>query len=497
MRCLINIFIKELYDYSFSGRLYLSIVLISLVVPALVLGGIHNLQAQREQESRVRAIYMSARPSNAPYSALKYRSLLIPDAYQIMNAGVLPALRRDFVLSRRDFPIPTGKEATEEATQDYFAFADLRVLYQLIFPLIAIAFSFSAVSGEREQGTLRMLCAYSVPRRHVIYGKMMAGLLLSLILVAYSQILIILILSIGRVDLPLHASLRLAAYYALNVMWTFFFFLLGLLCSTLLLDSAWSLTFALLGWMCIVFVAPGLVSEAVSSVSLDNSPYYRYYQIAPLYGRFFRNAQEFAAKEIDFDFATKLEKAMATASEYSQTAINLDLLFYSSDGSMAIRSRDPAILKRLEDNLKAYLMADAATGRQIADLQLSSFIRLAQAYDKMCLYGAVLPTIAYDDISSRLAGTDVSTYAGAVSRIAKSKEEWFRSVEADRRYLTMNYFITGAKPQLMEAGSNMLQVPITPSTGSQREIWCAAVLSLELLLLASAGIVRFSYIDPR
>ena len=46
-----------------------------------------------------------------------------------------------------------------------------------VLSLIALLFTFDSVSGEREQGTLRLMLANSIPRHTVLIGKFLGALI--------------------------------------------------------------------------------------------------------------------------------------------------------------------------------------------------------------------------------------------------------------------------------------------------------------------------------
>ena len=54
---------------------------------------------------------------------------------------------------------------------------DFVFIVGIIMSLLAIAFSYDAVSGEQETGVLKLLISYSVPRDTVLMGKWIGGLL--------------------------------------------------------------------------------------------------------------------------------------------------------------------------------------------------------------------------------------------------------------------------------------------------------------------------------
>jgi hypothetical protein len=60
---------------------------------------------------------------------------------------------------------------------DLMTTVDLEFIVTAVLALLAIVFSYDAVCGEREQGTLRLVLSYPVSRGHFLIGKWIGGFL--------------------------------------------------------------------------------------------------------------------------------------------------------------------------------------------------------------------------------------------------------------------------------------------------------------------------------
>ena len=106
---------------------------------------------------------------------------------------------------------------------------DLLFFIGIVMSLLAIAFSYDAVAGEKEMGTLKLLMSYSIPRDLVLLAKWIGGYLalVAPFLVAVLCGLVVLVLSPtvelrsqdwGALGLILFcALLYLAAIYSLGI----------------------------------------------------------------------------------------------------------------------------------------------------------------------------------------------------------------------------------------------------------------------------------------
>ena len=126
-----------------------------------------------------------------------------------------------------------------------------------VLSLIALLFTFDAVAGERESGTLRLMLANSVPRYTILIGKFLGALMSISIPFALSVLINLLVLSTSStVYLGADAWGRLSIIFFVALLYTCLFLALGLLVSTRVQRSAVSLVMLLLTWVTLVVLCP-------------------------------------------------------------------------------------------------------------------------------------------------------------------------------------------------------------------------------------------------
>ena len=137
-----------------------------------------------------------------------------------------------------------------------------------ILSLIALWFTFDAFSGEREQGTLRLMLANSIPRHTVLIGKFLGALLSISIPFALAALVNLLLISTANtVHLTTEAWGRLGIIFCLALLYTSLFVALGLLVSARVQQSAVSLMILLLTWVTFVVFMPSTLASIASSFS--------------------------------------------------------------------------------------------------------------------------------------------------------------------------------------------------------------------------------------
>ena len=138
-----------------------------------------------------------------------------------------------------------------------------------VLSLIALLFTFDSISHEREQGTLRLMFANSIPRHTVLIGKFL-GALISINIPFTLAVLVNLLMISTSSDVHLDAEAwgRLGLIFFISLLYIGLFLALGLLVSARVQRSAVSLVILLLAWVTLVVFMPStLVSIAGRSGS--------------------------------------------------------------------------------------------------------------------------------------------------------------------------------------------------------------------------------------
>ena len=137
-----------------------------------------------------------------------------------------------------------------------------------VLSLIALLFTFDAVAGEREHGTLRLMLANSVPRHTVLIGKFLGALMSVSIPFALAVLINLLVLSTSStVYLGADAWGRLGIIFFVALLYICLFLALGLLVSTRVQRSAVSLVILLLTWVTLVVFMPSVLALIASDFS--------------------------------------------------------------------------------------------------------------------------------------------------------------------------------------------------------------------------------------
>ncbi|MDE0325961.1 MAG: ABC transporter permease subunit, partial [Candidatus Poribacteria bacterium] len=137
-----------------------------------------------------------------------------------------------------------------------------------VLSLIALIFTFDAISGEREHGTLRLMLANSIPRHTVLIGKLLGALISTSIPFMLAVLVNLLMLSsASAVHLNIQAWGRIGIILFIALLYTCLFLALGLLVSARVQRSAVSLVILLLTWVTFVAFMPSTLAALASGFS--------------------------------------------------------------------------------------------------------------------------------------------------------------------------------------------------------------------------------------
>lgn len=145
---------------------------------------------------------------------------------------------------------------SDETLFAIFRFIDFAFIVQVVLSLFAILFTYDAINGERENGTLKLTFANSVSRAQYLISKF-AGIWLGLIVPLLIPILIGLLL-IMILDVPVSGTewVSIGSFIGLSVLYITFFIGAGILVSSLTQKSSLSFLLLLVIWIGGVLILP-------------------------------------------------------------------------------------------------------------------------------------------------------------------------------------------------------------------------------------------------
>jgi ABC-type transport system involved in multi-copper enzyme maturation permease subunit len=398
-------FLLNLMTFKFAVGTIVSVVLMAVFVPVLANDYERRLEqynknvAYNEGELRKVKVYKNITPT-------VYRP---PTVLSVFSEGFEKRLGNSAKIGLDSVPTTTMSSAETNPYHSIFPTLDVSLIFKIIMSILALLVAYDVVSGEREQGTLKLMMSGNAARYQVLLGKLLAGLMALAVTVTIAFFVGLLILLLfPMVDLTQSDWARMGLVYFVTLVFVSAMYNIGLLFSCLAGRSAISLVLALFFWVLTVVVIP-------------NAGVYLATQIRPLEaGEQTVNQRELIHQE----FRSKYENIRRNRipgeggpqNDIGAGAFGRSFTLVASRGALERHKRQKPLLETL--NMK---YADKLW--QVEYNYLNNLFRQKRVTD--CL-SRVSPISIYGNAVSVLAGTDL-----AASRHFMERARTYRSEVID------------------------------------------------------------------
>jgi len=261
---------KEILVHMLSLRFAIGfMLLVLLVIISMYLMGSNYLaqtQAQAESEAANRE-RLEQTQSMWDFYSMGSTSSPRPSPLTIFSMGLGHEMSRSVRTSAfRDTEI--GSNRYSNPLFILFTSPDLAYIVNMVMSLLAILFTFDAISGEREQQTLKLMLSNSVPRDTLIVGKWIGGYVSLLIPFVVAFLVGLLVTSVAlRIRFSPQEWTRVGMFLLVTALYISVFFTMGLLISTSTRKSSTGLMIGLLVWVVIVLGIPN-IAPIISKIAV-------------------------------------------------------------------------------------------------------------------------------------------------------------------------------------------------------------------------------------
>lgn len=250
-----NLILKEIRNHLLSFRFMAVFALLLVIVPATVLILANDTARRQDEYSRRQADIEIYLRSYAHFNRIG--NIIAPSQPPLpLQAVVLGLSARPDLEQFDNDPLPV-----------MFPLIDLTFILGILMSLAALIFSYDAVSGEKEDGTLKLMLANGLPRAKIVLAKIVGGM-------AALAIPFLASLAVALIFLVLHPRIAwtasdwgsLALIVAGGLVYIGIFLGLGLLISARHASSASSILTCLFVWVLVVLVVPNLSPYVASLI---------------------------------------------------------------------------------------------------------------------------------------------------------------------------------------------------------------------------------------
>lgn len=251
---------KEIQDTIMSPRFVFTFLLCTILILLAVYTGINNYQAELKEYSAAVALNKKNLESQQGYGQLATLGTKINRKPQVLStivSGVWEAVGRVATVNIAYDPNMTESKYSSNPIFAVFGPLDLSFIVKIVLSLFAILFTYDAIVGEKERGTLKLALSNKVPRDRLILGKAIGGFVSLLIPLVIPMVIGLLLLMVyPNISLVGQDWTRIALIFLMFLLYLSVFFTLGLFVSARTSRSSTSFLLLLFIWVTFVTVIP-------------------------------------------------------------------------------------------------------------------------------------------------------------------------------------------------------------------------------------------------
>ena len=398
------LFEKELKSIVLSPKFAVTFGVFSVLLLLSVFIGIRDYQASVRQYESATQLENQKLAETTSWHRVSVSVHRQPDPLQILAAGVNYDVGRFSAADASDAKLRQSFYS-DDTLFALFRFVDFAFIIQVVLSLLAILFTYDAISGEREGGTLRLQFSSAVSRATYVLAKISGtwmGLIVPLLIPIGLAALMIMTL---RVPMETGDWYRFAGVVGTSILYFTVFVTLGVLVSSMTRSSRVSFLVLLVVWVTAVLILPRASTLAAAQwVQVPSVA-----EVESTKDRFRTDRQQ-----------AYVEKVMAS---YSQEPPLFDGLSEAERDSLREERREARRAER--DQFRQQMEEDVSKHFRLIDEDLRN--RREQQERLAFALSRVAPPAAYQLAVINIAGTNVdvkSQYEAAVAAYSGTLSEY-------------------------------------------------------------------------
>jgi len=264
---------KELSEHVLSLRFAVATLLTIGLVFVCINILIGDYAQKKDHYDINRRSFLNEAQSKDDMSSLQMEGILVEKSPEPMQVGYSGLAETDGIARVQTFFEPQVLGSLDKnPVLPLFPTPDILYVVATVLSLMAFVFSYDAIAGERESGTLKLMMSYSLPRDTVILGKWMGGFL-SLVVPFIIALLAasILILFSSRISFEMIEWSAFGMGLLASLLFLSVVFSLGMFVSAWCARSSTAIIVLIFVWVCLVLMVPN-VSPYVANMFSPVTP---------------------------------------------------------------------------------------------------------------------------------------------------------------------------------------------------------------------------------
>ncbi|MCP4580744.1 MAG: ABC transporter permease subunit [candidate division Zixibacteria bacterium] len=248
--------VKELKGMISSPRFVATFAICSILMLLSVYIGINEYHESVKQYQTTQQLIDQQLREESNWSHLNGVAQREPNPLQIFAGGINYDLGRMSAISGDESVNLKKPHYSDNPVYAVFRIIDFTFIAKFILTLFAILFTYNAVNGERERGTLQLLFSNSIPRAKYLIAKCAGSWLGLVVPLSIPVLLCLLMIMAFKVPLSLSHWGQIIMIILSSLLLFTFFIVLGVLISTLTRRSNISFLISLVVWVVLVLIIP-------------------------------------------------------------------------------------------------------------------------------------------------------------------------------------------------------------------------------------------------
>ena len=343
---------KEILDNITSPKFVFTFLLCTILILLSVYTGVTNYRAEKKEYTAALALNKKNMEAQPNYSSLAGIGIKVSKPPQVLGTvvtGIEEAVGRVAPVNIAADPNLVDSKYNSNPVFAVFGALDLMFIVKIVLSLFAILFTYDAIVGEKEKGTLKLALSNDLPRDRLILGKAIGGYI-SLLLPLLVPLLLSLLFLIIMPDISLSGQdwARLMLIFLMFFLYLSVFFCLGLFVSARTSRSSTSFLVLLFLWVVIVMVIP----KAAVIVAGQARPIPSVHEITAKKDAYLQQIQAESTKEVR-DWVVKAQAEAAKDPKAFQDKFKQYLQDYQQEATNKIDQNNAALERDYQQKKRA------------------------------------------------------------------------------------------------------------------------------------------------
>ncbi len=455
-------FLLNLMTFKFAVGVIVCMVLMAVFMPVLVSDYQQHLKdynenvTANEAELRKVKVYKNITPT-------VYRP---PNVLSVFSKGVDDQIDNSEKIDI-DQVSEIGMTISETNTLlSVFPALDVTLIFKIVVSILALLMAYDVISGEKEQGTLKLLLTGMLSRHQVLLGKLVAGWMTLLVPVTAAFLVGLLALLPSRmVSLTGAQWFYIVLMYFACLAFTVAMFNLGLLLSCLSKSSATSLVFGLFLWLFLTALLPNSSAYVASQFGSIDSP-------DEISGKL-QAVTEASKSEID-ELTKDIKKDGSETVSNALGAFGHTYSVLCNKSEMDYRRKVYTVTEPIEIKYGDKLLT-------VKEMHTNGLIRQKQLAETIA---AVSPIALYENVMSILAGTDSEGFKRFRDNLRAYRNKVVDYIRSETENFTSTSYFTPSQEGDYERVIEEYYKPFLEAKDKEKnaELYKAAVARYEQIL---------------